>query len=693
MRIVAARTRTEHWLLDGAGAARGRSERTSIFLDLTTDTGRTGTGEAAPLPGMSRDSLADALAALDAFVAHVARAPVEPTLELAVQFARMAPSARFAIETAILAVAGNLPALHVDVLPPSVVVDAPAPIEGEYLKIKVGPGLDREHVEAIARANPTARLRLDANRSWPRELARNYLAALADLPIDYVEEPCPDAHELLAGPLAIPLALDESLASLPEPALARALASPHLAALVLKPTLLGGFTACQSLAVRAAAHGKPVIVTHTLESPIGRAACEALARSLSTPPAQRTRETGARPRFVVRPETGDGPPFSTRAAVVVAHPSRATVEAIQQALGAGTPIALLHARATDAEQARQRALVQAATLEPDAAVILFTSGSTGAPRGVVLSRAAIDAAVAASAANLGWRDDDRWLLALSTAHAGGLAVVARCLAAGKPIVRVEREGDRGALVMALAECTLASLVPTQLAMLLDDPAWRPPGTLRAVLLGGAAAPRPLLEAAAARGVPFLTSYGLTETFGQVATAPLARAGDPNAPLVPLAHVELLAGTREAPGPIRMRGPMLATRYLDGAPIAPEYTTADLGFLDGGALHVLGRADDVIITGGENVHPTQIEAVLAATPGVCAACAFGVSDERWGQIVGVALAVDATFDEALATRHWQRALPTHARPRVIATCAALPLLPSGKHDRRAASQLPRRAIAY
>lgn len=676
MRIVTASTRTAHWLLDGSGAARGRSERTAVFLDLTTDTGHTGTGEAAPLPGLSRDTLADAVAALEAFVAHIARSPSEPTLELAAQFARHSPSARFAIETAVFALVGKLPSLQVTVLPASVVVDAAEPIEGQYLKIKVGPGLDREHVEAIARANPTARLRLDANRSWPRELARTYLAALADLPIDYVEEPCVDAHELLAGPLALPIALDESLASLPESVLAHALASPGLAALVLKPTLLGGFTACQELAVRAAAHGKPVIVTHTLESPVGRGACHALSRSLSTQP--RMRDT-ASPQI--------------RARAIVATPSRETLDAITQAFAARTPIALLHARATEAEQARQRALVEAATLGADDAVILFTSGSTGAPRGVVLSRAAIDAAVTASAAHLGWHDNDRWLLALSTAHAGGLAVVARCLAAGKPLLRVEREGDRGALVAALAECTLASLVPTQLAMLLDDPAWRPSRMLRAVLLGGAAAPRPLLEAAAARGVPFLITYGLTETFGQVATAPLARAGDPQAPLVPLTGVEILAGTRTAPGPIRIRGPMLATRYLDGAPIAPEYMTADLGFFEDGALHVLGRADDVIITGGENVHPTQIEAALVATPGVRAACVFGVPDERWGQIVGAALAVDATFDEARATGHWQRALPAHARPRALAICAALPLLPNGKVDRQSAATLPRVRLGY
>jgi O-succinylbenzoic acid--CoA ligase len=186
----------------------------------------------------------------------------------------------------------------------------------------------------------------------------------------------------------------------------------------------------------------------------------------------------------------------------------------------------------------------------------------------------------------------------------------------------------------------------------------------------------------------LATYGLTETFGQIATA--AR---PGAPLVALPGVELAAGTPGAPAPIRIRAATLATCYLDGAPIAPELTTHDLGVLDGGALRVLGRADDVIITGGENVHPAQVEAVLAATPGVRAACAFGVPDARWGQIVGAALAVAPAFDRAAALARWHAQLPPHARPRRLALAAALPLLPSGKVDRRAAAALGAEPVAY
>jgi len=388
------------------------------------------------------------------------------------------------------------------------------------------------------------------------------------------------------------------------------------------------------------------------------------------------------------------PPIrDAQSTVIVATPSIETVLAVHAALAARRPIALLHHRLADDEAERQRAQVLGATLPPDAAVILFTSGSTGAARGVVLSRAALLAAAQASARHLGWRDDDRWLLALSLAHAGGLSIVIRCLAARRPIVLCDRDFDRDLVARLLERCTLASLVPPQLAALLDDPAWHPPAGLRAVLLGGAAAPPALLERAAERGVPFLTTYGMTETLGQLATAPPDRAGDPRAPLIPLDGVVLEAGSVLTPAPIVVRAAMLATCYLGGAPIAPAFTTADLGSLDGGALHVAGRSDDVIITGGENVHPSAIEAVLTATPGVHAACAFGVRDERWGQIVAVALVVEPAFDARAATAHWHTALPAHARPRRLALCAGLPMLPSGKIDRRAASALPSAAVDY
>jgi O-succinylbenzoic acid--CoA ligase len=731
VRLAAVRRRRIRWELDGRGAARGLTERRALIVEVETAAGARGLGEAAPLPGMSADTLEDAERAVDALAA---RAPLDvgdgldAFAAVAAEGAGEAPAARFAIEAAlaealaavrggslaaVLAAAAGAPGWPGP--GPSVVVDDEAEARravaagARALKLKVGPGGDLDRVRAIAAAAPGARLRLDANRGWPRDRVRERLAALAGLPIDYIEEPCAGAHELLGEALAVPIALDESLAELLPEQLSAALRAPGLGALVLKPTLLG-LVGAVALAARARAAGVPAIVTHGLESPIGRAACAALAEAVAgsaalaeapaivTPARTLTfAETAAlaaappRPAAPTAPAAAPPPPLHpTRARCVIATPTPETIAAVHAALAERRPIALLHAKLPPAEQARQRAAVLAAPLPAGAAAVLFTSGSTGPARGVVLSRDALDAAADASARHLGWQDGDRWLLALSLAHAGGLAVVIRCLAARRPVALLE---DGAPLAPLLADCTLASLVPAQLAALLDDPAWRPPPRLRAVLLGGAAAPPALLAAAAARGVPFLATYGMTESFGQVATMAPARAGDPAAPLVALPGVALEAGTRAAPAPIRVRAPMLAPCYLDGAPIAPAFTTADLGFVEDGALHVVGRADDVIVTGGAKVHPLAVEAVLAATPGVRAACVFAVPDARWGQIVAAAIAATPDFDLAAAAARWHAALPPPARPRRLAIAAQLPLAATGKPDRRAAARLPHAPLRY
>lgn len=358
---------------------------------------------------------------------------------------------------------------------------------------------------------------------------------------------------------------------------------------------------------------------------------------------------------------------------IVAAPTRAALVDAWAALELGRALVPLHPRLPDADHAEQRALAAIAVREPGERplAILFTSGTSGRPRGVVLPARALVAAAEASARLLGWRDDDRWWLALPWAHVGGLSIVTRCLAARRAIVL---GGEHATLDRD--RVTLASLVPTQLARAIAS--GPPPPTLRAVLVGGAAAPPALLADARARGWPALATYGLTEACSQVATQ--RAPGDPGCGR-PLAGVDVRIASD---GAIELRGPTLLARYVGGAPHDERawFRTSDLGALDaGGHLHVRGRADDVIVTGGEKVMPDEVEAALLAEPALGDACVFGVADALWGQLVAAAIVAASTEAAALAAlaRVAQRLAP-HKRPRRYALVAELPATAIGKRSR-------------
>jgi len=316
----------------------------------------------------------------------------------------------------------------------------------------------------------------------------------------------------------------------------------------------------------------------------------------------------------------------------------------------------------------------------DPLAILFTSGTTGRAKGAVLPAAAFAAAADASAQNLGWRDDDRWLLALTPAHVGGLSILVRCLRARRAVV----VGPVTPETIARHRATLVSLVPTQAQRLLDS-GWTPPPHLRALLLGGGPAAPAFLGAADDRCWPVLTTYGLTETCAQVTTQ---RPGTRNrgergaGPPLPGVRVRIsAAGTIQVGGPTLMRG------YLRGAaPFTDDgwLDTGDLGRLDDeGNLHVLARRTDLIVSGGENVYPAEVEAALLEIPGVAGACVFGVADELWGQVVCAALVCDGPGpDDAELRAHLDARLAGFKRPRHIARLDALSVGGSGKLDRAA-----------
>jgi O-succinylbenzoic acid--CoA ligase len=300
------------------------------------------------------------------------------------------------------------------------------------------------------------------------------------------------------------------------------------------------------------------------------------------------------------------------------------------------------------------------------AVVIGTSGSTGPPKGVELSAAALWHSARASLERVGARPGERWLCCLPVTHVAGLAVLVRSLVSGTEPVLAER-ADAG--TVAASGCTHVSLVPTQLQRLLQ--AGAPLAGFSSVLLGGAAAPAGLLEAARAAGVRVVTTYGMTETCGGCVYDG-----------VPLGGVR--AEVREDDR-IWISGPVLFSGYLRGprAPADGWFRTGDLGVLDaGGRLRVRGRADDVINTGGHKVVPGEVAAVLQTCPGVRDAAVVGQPDPEWGErVVAVVVPADPGDPPALELlrRHVRERLPRYAIPSRVVMVDAVPMLLSGKHD--------------
>lgn len=310
------------------------------------------------------------------------------------------------------------------------------------------------------------------------------------------------------------------------------------------------------------------------------------------------------------------------------------------------------------------------------AVVVGTSGSTGEPKGVELSAAALRHSARASLDRLGARPGERWLCCLPATHVAGLAVLVRSLVSGTEPVLAERADAATLAAGSGSGCAHVSLVPTQLQRLLQEA--DPPGPLAgfsSVLLGGAAAPAGLLAAARAVGVPVVTTYGMTETCGGCVYDG-----------VPLDGVRV--AVRGESGRIWIGGPVLFSGYRgqrDGAAALRHnwFRTGDLGRLDSsGQLTVRGRADDVINTGGHKVVPGEVAAALQTCPGVKDVAVVGQPDPEWGQRV-IAVVVPADPEDPptleLLRLHVRERLPRYAAPSKVVMVDAVPMLPSGKHD--------------
>ena len=302
------------------------------------------------------------------------------------------------------------------------------------------------------------------------------------------------------------------------------------------------------------------------------------------------------------------------------------------------------------------------TAGAEVVLVVHTSGTTGAPRPVELTRANIEANALGSAVALGLDPDERWLCPLPLSHVGGLMVLLRSAIYATTAVLGPAD--------ALQDVTLASLVPTQLQRILDS---GPPRTqrLRTILLGGAGASRALLQRAAAAGLPVAPTYGLTQACSQVT---VAEPGDTETSGFPLPGVEV----EIAPdGEILVTGPVVAG--------GGTLRTGDLGRLDErGRLIVTGRLSELIVSGGENVAPAEVEAVLEQHPGVAEAGVFARPDPEWGEAVVAAVVPrnGEPLDPEDLRAFCRARLAGFKVPKAIEEVRALPRTASGKLRRGA-----------
>jgi o-succinylbenzoate---CoA ligase len=331
----------------------------------------------------------------------------------------------------------------------------------------------------------------------------------------------------------------------------------------------------------------------------------------------------------------------------------------------------------------------------DTAVVIGTSGSTGEPKGVELSAAALTHSARASLRRAGARPGERWLACLPASHVAGLQVLVRSLVSGTEPVTAARATAGAVRAAADAGCAHVSVVPTQLVRLLSADAGADGGAralarYRCVLVGGAAAGAAVLAEARAAGVTAVTTYGMSETCGGCVYDG-----------VPLDGVTVREGED---GRLRISGPVLMNRYHGRPDLTAavleyagpddtafggsrggnrEFVTSDLGrLLPDGRVMVRGRADDVINTGGHKVVPGEVEAVLAACPGVREAVVIGRPDPEWGErVIAVVVPADREHPPGLELLRTQVSarLPRYACPSEVVLTDAIPVLPSGKPD--------------
>lgn len=305
------------------------------------------------------------------------------------------------------------------------------------------------------------------------------------------------------------------------------------------------------------------------------------------------------------------------------------------------------------------------------ALVVMTSGTTGEPKGVELSHDALKASARASLDRLGAAAGDRWLACLPLHHIAGLSILTRSRLLGTaPVVHGRFDVDA---FEAERDATLVSLVPTMLRRLLD--AGADLARFKAVLLGGAAPALPLVRGARRVGANLVVTYGMTETCGGCVYDGR-----------PLDGVEVCVGPE---GGIAIRGPILMNGYrldddLTRAVVRDGwFHTSDAGIVDGGGtVRVLGRIDDMIVSGGKNVAPAEVEAALNEHPGIADAAVTSEPDEAWGErVVALVVAAAGRVADAGALQAFLRErLAAYKIPKEIRFVPEIPRTRAGKVSR-------------
>ena len=337
----------------------------------------------------------------------------------------------------------------------------------------------------------------------------------------------------------------------------------------------------------------------------------------------------------------------------------------------------------------------------ETATIMYTSGTTGKAKAVKQTYGNHVFSAFGSVLNLGLRENDKWLCAMPLFHISGLSILLRSVIYGSPVVLHRHFDPRLANQAIIAEgVTIMSIVSTMLTRMLDDLGEAEyPESFHGMLLGGGPAPMPLLERTANKGIRVFQTYGMTETSSQIATLAaedaLRKLGSSGKPLFPC-EISIWNKDREAkhnePGEIRVKGPNVTPGYLHdrGKEAFKDgwFYTGDLGYLDEeGYLYMLDRRSDLIISGGENVYPAEVESVLSAHPFVKEAGVTGISDEVWGAVPAAVLVLNEgmVFNEEELIHFCKERLAKYKIPKYFTIIKELPRNASNKLVRKELSK--------